>query len=107
MIVRCPGCGKRISNQQASCPHCGADQGASGAEASAFEAARRRRRQLRYRLEMQSYAALLLTAIGVAWMFLSGGGPDGSAGFWPIACLAVGASWYVGVRVYSIFAGRR
>lgn len=107
MLIRCPGCAKRISNQHSRCPHCGVDLAASAEVMSAHEAARRRRRQLRYRLEMQSYAALLLTAIGVAWMFLSGGGRDGGAGFWPIACLAAGALWYVAVRVYSIFARRR
>ena len=103
MIIRCPGCGKRISNRHKICPQCRCDLVGSGEGLSVDEARIRRHRQTRYRLEMHSYAAILVTVIGVAWVYFSSDGFDRAPGFWPTSCLVAGALWYLSVRVYSIF----
>ncbi len=107
MIIRCPGCGQRISNKHPHCPHCRCDLAGSGGGLSLGEAARRRRRQLKYRLDMHGYAAMLVTVAGAAWMYFASDGFDRPPGFWPVTCLAAGALWYVAVRVYSILASLR
>ncbi len=107
MIVRCPGCRRRVSNKQSRCPYCRADLDGSGGGLSAEQAARRQRRRLGYRLELHSYAAMLLTVAGAGWMFVSSDGFDRAPGFWPTATMVAGAIWYVAVRVYWIFTRLR
>ncbi|MDJ0655521.1 MAG: hypothetical protein QNJ40_15265 [Xanthomonadales bacterium] len=101
MIIKCPNCSQRISNKAHACPHCGLDMG-SGEGLSADQAAERVRRDRKYRLDMNTYGAMAVTMAGAIWMYFSSDGLTGEIGFWPTACLAAGALWYVAVRVYSI-----
>ena len=101
MIIKCPNCSQRISNKAKACPHCGLDMG-GGDGLSADQAAERVRRDRKYRLDMNTYGAMALTLTGAVWMYFSSDGLMGEIGFWPTACLAAGALWYVAMRVYAI-----
>lgn len=58
--------------------------------------------KLKYRIEMQTYAAILVTSIGVVWMYRSSEGFELPSSYTSIACLAGGALWYLGLRIYMI-----
>lgn len=102
MIISCPSCQERISNKSKACPHCRLDLSGSGDGLSLDQAEERVRRQLKYKLDMHGYASILMTVAGATWIYFSSDGLAGQIGFWPTACMAAGALWYVSVRVYSV-----
>lgn len=104
MIIECPGCGKRISDKYHSCPHCGVDIRGSGEGISQEAVARRRAIQRNYRIQAQMYIAILLTVAGCLWVWHASDGLNQYPGPVPIAALVTGAAWYIGVRLYTIFA---
>ena len=107
MIIECPACGKRISSKYKTCPHCGARVGDSGEGTPHEDVSRRLAMQRRYRLQAQMYASILLTLIGCVWAWASTDGLEQPPGTWPLATLAAGAAWYIGVRLYMIISRLR
>lgn len=104
MIISCPGCGSRVSNKHAVCPHCGTALDAAIDDGiSADEAQRRRRLLRRGRIELQSYLSILIMVAGASWGFVSSDYLEYPVPFWPMAVTSTGALWYLGVRVYGIF----
>lgn len=107
MIIQCPNCSQRISDKHPTCPHCQLDLASSGEGLSYSEAQKRRQRLWKGRIEMHAYASILLTVAGATWMYFSSDQLSETPGTWPTATLVVGAAWYLGVRIYTIFARNR
>jgi hypothetical protein len=101
-IIRCPSCNKRISNKNKSCPHCHLDLSDSGEGLSYDDASQRVQRERAMLLANHGYAALGLTTAGAIWCWFVSDGMSRPPGFWPVATVAAGAMWYIGVRVLMI-----
>ena len=101
-IIRCPSCNRRISNRNKSCPHCHLSLSDEGEGLSHDAASRRVKHERAMLLANHSYAALALTTAGVIWSWYDADGMSRSPGYWPVAMVAAGAMWYVGVRVIMI-----
>ncbi len=102
MIIKCPNCRKQISNKRKVCPHCSYSMETHEVVEQADREEVRASQKLKYRIEMQTYAAILVTSIGVVWMYRSSDGFTLPSSYTSIACLAAGALWYLGLRIYMI-----
>jgi len=72
-------------------------------EGLSFDAASERVRLERaMRLANHGYAALALTTAGAIWAWYVSEGMTRGPGYWPVATVAAGAMWYIGVRVVMI-----
>ena len=101
-IIRCPSCNRRISNKNKSCPHCHlalSDEDEGLSYDVAVERVKLERAML---LANHGYAALALTTAGAIWAWFVSDGMSRSPGYWPVAMVAAGAMWYIGVRVVMI-----
>lgn len=69
-IMRCPECGKRISDRAAACPYCDAATGEMSAEDMARMVRRRWRARL-YRARNLTYIAMGLVMLGALWWWFT------------------------------------
>jgi len=100
-IIACPNCAKKISSRAAICSWCGFELGeVSEQDIEVYRA--RRLRELRYRLNMASYAiiATFIAAFGWYWWQSSGFLEPPSGG--PLVLMAVAAIAYVVVRALQL-----
>ncbi len=102
MIIKCPSCRKPISDKREVCPECGHSRNGSESPEVVDRNEERRYRKLRYTIQMQTYMAILITAIGVVWVYKSSDSFQFQASLVSMACLAAGAVWYVGLRIFMI-----
>lgn len=102
MIIKCPNCRKQISDKRDVCPECGYSRKGEESPEVTDRIEERRYRKLRYRIQMQTYMAILVTTIGVVWVYKSSDSFEGQASMASMACLAAGAAWYVGLRLFMI-----
>lgn len=97
MIINCYSCGKRISDQVRTCPHCGT----ALAELTSEERAELERRQLRRRLfqaRTVTQIAMGVVVIALLWWWL-GGEPlmlDFPAPLVPLTLVVLGLLGYLG-----------
>jgi len=100
-IIACPNCAKKISSRAVICSWCGFELGEVSEQDIEFYRARRLR-ELRYRLNMASYAiiAIFIAAFGWYWWQSSGFLEPPSGG--PLVLMAAAATAYVVVRALQL-----
>ena len=101
-IIRCPSCNQRISNRNKSCPHCHLGLNDAHEGLSYDVASERVKLERSMRLANHGYMALALTTAGTIWSWYVSDGMSRPPGYWPVATVAAGAMWYIGVRVVMI-----
>jgi len=104
-IIKCPGCGNRISDKAKTCGHCHYDLVTSTTATGVSEEALQSKAKLahikkRYSLQMQAMAAIILFLLGILlWYFLGNQGFSQPSHFIELGMAAVGGLWYLLTRV--------
>lgn len=128
-IIQCPACNKRISDKATSCNHCGSQlkstathsQTDTNTDTSADSKTdnnsdqktayqpplssqiKLKRLKLRYSLQMQASASVLLFLISIfIWYFVGNRGFSNLSHYIQIALAVIGAIWYVITRIRII-----
>ena len=106
-IIRCPGCAQRVSSLAASCARCGVPLKDASRRRGAVDARHRRRKRVSYWLAQ----SLIATALFVAGSVMFLGDREGAllgigSAAYALPLMAVGAGWYLIVRVVSWWQDR-
>lgn len=104
MIIECPACNKRISNKYEICPHCHAATSEGTAGVPAEKVAARLKRERAYRMQMHTFASLLIAVAGFGWYWYQTQYVQNEAPFIATAMMVGGAAWYIVVRVWMVLA---
>lgn len=107
-IINCPSCNKRISDKAKSCSHCNLNLRAGGSDAVLNEdqlesVASMKRTKLRYSLQMQAMAGIILFLLGILlWYFVGHKGLSELSHFIELGMAFLGGIWYLITRIRLI-----
>ncbi|NND45345.1 MAG: hypothetical protein HKN58_08475 [Xanthomonadales bacterium] len=105
-LIRCPGCGQRVSDVLSMCPNCGHVRGEVDDE-RLLEFQRRKLRDHVYHLNMTSYVVITVFLGGFGWYWWDTSGFQERASFGPIALLGVSTVAYLAIRGFLFNARRK
>jgi predicted nucleic acid-binding Zn ribbon protein len=105
-IIRCPGCGERVSSQAPHCSKCGYGIKDKEGGISLEEATARHKREKKYRLQYHSYFALVLLIVGALIMWFDYDA-DGETSRYSLMVVVAGAGWYLIARGRMLWDKRR
>ena len=96
-IIRCPGCGKRVSSQEPHCPECGCGIRDKESAISVEDAAARNARKQKYNLQYHTYFSLVVVIIGAIIMWFDYDA-DGETSSYSLMVVVAGIGWYLITR---------
>jgi len=105
-IIRCPGCGERVSSQAPHCPQCGYGIKDKESGLTLEEAAARHSREGKYKLQYHTYFALVLVIVGSIIMWFDYDA-DGETSTYSLMVVVAGASWYLITRGRMLWNKRK
>ena len=105
-IIRCPGCGERVSSQAPHCSHCGYGIKNKEGGVSLEDAAARREREKKYRMQYHIYFALVLLIVGAVILWFDYGA-DGETSRYSLMVVVAGVGWYLITRVRMMWDKRQ
>lgn len=112
-LINCPSCKKRISDKAKECSHCQFNMVTKTTAAGVTEEqiqsnAKLKRIKLRYSLQMQAMAGIILFLLGIVlWYFLGDSGLSKLSHFIELGIAVIGAVWYLITRIRLIMFKKR
>ena len=112
-IINCPSCKNRISDKAKVCNHCNysfeSGVTADGVTEEQLESKQKLKRiKLRYSLQMQAMAAIIVFLSGILmWYFMGDSGLTKISHFLELGVAALGGLWYLLTRIRLIAFKKR
>ncbi len=107
-LINCPSCKKRISDKAKSCSHCNFNLKENRTESGMTEEQLESKQKLahiklRYSLQMQAMASIILFLSGILlWYFLGDSQLTAASHFIELGIAVIGGLWYLVTRIRLI-----